>query len=316
MDLSIVIVNWNTRELLRQCLETLPDSAAGLEYEVLVVDNASIDSSPEMIASGFPSVQLIRNSSNRGFAVANNQAMEVARGRHLLLLNSDTIPAPGSIAKLVDFLDKHREVGIVGPRLLNGDGTLQASWAAFPTFLSEVLGKNFRQRRECRTASGVVAYDVDSVGGACLLIRGEALASVGPLDDRFFMYCEEIDWCYRVRQHGWRVCYTPEAQVVHLGGRSSMQAAAPMKAELYRSKLKFFQKHYGLGSAAILASLLTAKFLMKVVYGLAARTLRLEPNATRGSSVRDGVMLVLAIGDYVRRQWRLRLSNARHGSAA
>jgi len=284
LDVSIVIVNWNTRDLLQQCLRAIVETAGRIEYEIIVIDNGSTDGSVEMVRDCFPSVRLIVNSTDVGFARANNQAIQVSRGQHVLLLNSDTIVRPRALKALVRFMNMHLEVGIVGGQLLNGDGTLQPSWAKFPTVWSELMGKNIRARRIYPTRDGSLAYAVDWVGGACLLIRRAAFEQVGLLDEGFFMYSEEADWCFRVKQLGWAVCYCPEAQVVHLGGQSSQHARARMKAELYRSKLLFFYKHYGSGQALLLGLLLQCIFFLKATAGRMLWLISLK-HATAGESL-------------------------------
>lgn len=265
LDISIILVNWNTRDLLLDCLASLPAALGSLQAEIWVVDNHSVDDSVAAVRASYPHVKLIENEENTGFAVANNQAISRCQGRHILLLNSDTVALPGSLAALVQFLDQHPDVGMVGARLLNGDGSLQPSWAAFPTIWSELRGKNVRTQQPYRTRDGSEAYAVDWVGGACLLIRREAVAQVGGLDEHFFMYSEEADWCFRVKQEGWAICYYPAAQVIHFGGQSSKKASMRMKCQLYQSKLLFFAKHYGPYRTRLLGFLLQAGFLGKAV---------------------------------------------------
>lgn len=255
-DLSVIIVNWNTRQLLLDCLHSLAAAAPQHQLEVIVVDNASHDDSVAAVHTAFPTVRVIENLANRGFAAANNQAIAQSRGRYVLLLNSDTVATPGALDDLVTFADAHPEVGVVGAQLLNADGTLQPSWAAFPSLRSELLGKNLRVRRPYAEHTAGAAYAVDWVGGAALLARRAAVAQAGLLDEHYFMYSEETDWCYRIKQCGWQICYLPTARVVHFGGQSSRQASLRMKTELYRSKLRFFEQHYGAAQRALLLLLL------------------------------------------------------------
>ncbi|MCL5999309.1 MAG: glycosyltransferase family 2 protein [Chloroflexi bacterium] len=250
MDLSIIIVNWNTRDLLRQCLSSIFADPPGIQYEVWVVDNASSDDSVQMVRRLFPQVQVIENPTNLGFARANNHGLELARARYALLLNSDTIVLPGALQELVRVANLHPEAGIVGCMLLNSDGSLQESWASFPTLWSEVTGRNIRTRRSVGNTTGL--YDVDWVGGACLLAQSQAIRQVGLLDESYFMYSEEMDWCYRMRRCGWRVYYSASAKVVHLGGGSASRASASQLIRLYDSKIRFFQTHYGARSAGLL----------------------------------------------------------------
>lgn len=266
-DLSIIVVNWNTRELLRQCLRSVVAATSGIAYEIIVVDNGSADGSVQLVRDEFPQARCIANRENRGFARANNQGIAASSGRHLLLLNSDTIVRPGALVKLVHFVEAHPGVGIAGPELRNGDGTLQLSWARFPTLASELRGVNVRRRQPFPSAADPQAYRVDWIGGACLLIRRATVEQIGLLDERFFMYSEETDWCFRARQQGWDVCLVPAAQVIHLGGQSSRKASARMKAELYGSKAHFFAKHYSRGHARLFALLLRGCFLARASLG-------------------------------------------------
>jgi GT2 family glycosyltransferase len=242
MDLSIIIVNWNTAELLIQCLESVYKNGSRYSFEVIVVDNGSNDGSPSLVAEQFPEVILIRNDQNLGFAPANNQGLSRGTGRYFMLLNSDTVVLPGVLDAMIQLADNHPEVGVLGPRLLNMDNTIQESWASFPSFLSELLGKDFRVSQP--VAKVPHAYDVDIVKGACMLVRSETIAEAGPLDGDFFFYSEEIDWCYRIKKKNWKVWYLMDIEIYHLGGGST-QAGFLQMVRLYRGKLLYFNKHHG-----------------------------------------------------------------------
>jgi GT2 family glycosyltransferase len=260
MDLSIVIVNWNTSELLIQCLDSIYQAAPRLTFEIIVVDNGSTDESVNAICNQFPDVRIISNDLNLGFAKANNQGLAAGRGRYFLLLNSDTIVLPNALNRLVDVADINPGVGIIGPKLLNMDGTLQKSWASFPTFWSELIGKNFRRRRS--VANSQFAYEVDWIMGACMLVRSEIITDVGMLDEDYFMYSEETDWCYRIKRKGWKVWYLSNAEIYHLGGGSANRSNLTQLVLLYRSKILFFRKHYGNYQATLLRyGLALANFL-------------------------------------------------------
>jgi len=249
-DLSIIIVNWNTRDLLIECLNSILSTAADLAVEIIVVDNASTDGSPAVVQRRFPEVRLIGNVANIGFAKANNQAMAISQGRYFLLLNSDTVVLPRALGALVRFADEHSKAGVVGCKLLNADGSLQESWASFPAFWSEVLGRNFRNRPQLPGMCG--AYEVDWVGGACLLVRSAAIQQVGMLDENYFMYSEETDWCFRIKRAGWKVYYLANAEITHLGGGSASRTSPVQLIRLYESKIRFFRQHYGVASASLL----------------------------------------------------------------
>jgi len=197
--------------------------------EVLVVDNNSQDGSCEAVAEEFPHVRLIRNSMNVGFAAANNQALRDAKGRYLLLLNSDTIVYPGAFRELIRFMDQHTAAGYCGPKLVNSDGTLQPSARRFPTLLSRTfsmtgLAQRYTASRHCLDLHGhhqdFAPFTADWLTGACLMVRRQAYEQVGLLDESYFMYFEETDWCRRMAQDGWEGCYLPAAKVMHLGGQS------------------------------------------------------------------------------------------------
>lgn len=266
MDLSIAIVSWNTREILDGCLASIFDTTHGIEFEVIVVDNASSDGTAEMVRGKYPRARVIKNSENVGFARANNRAYSVSSGRHFLLLNPDTICLGNALVLLVSFLDARKTVGAVGPLVLNVDHTLQFSWARFPTFLNECLGKPDR-RLVCTSAVPLTAdavralgpFETDWVGGCCLMIRREAAERIGLMDESLFMYCEETDWCLRLSRDGWSIMVEPESEIVHLGGQSSIQVSTKAAGYLRASKSTYFAKHHGRLAGFALGAILTAK---------------------------------------------------------
>jgi GT2 family glycosyltransferase len=228
----------------------VPETVTNLE--VLVVDNASSDDSATMVSQCFPWVHLIQSSENVGFARANNQAIRQSKGRYLLLLNPDTVVLKDALEVLLEFMETHPKVGAAGPRLLNPDGTLQVSCYPALTLTRELWRLlhldilypygSFKMR-----AWSITAYrKVDIVQGACLIMRRDIVEQVGALDEDYFIYTEEVDLCYRIRQAGWSICWVPNAQVIHYGGQSTQQVAAEMFLQLYRSKLLYFRKHHGL----------------------------------------------------------------------
>jgi GT2 family glycosyltransferase len=243
LDLSIIIVNWNTSGLLCQCLNSIYSSGSKFSFEVIVVDNGSGDDSVSMVETNFPSVTLIKNWQNLGFAHGNNQGLSIAKGKYFMLLNSDTIVLPNAFDMLIQIADEHPELGAIGPQILNLDGTIQESWASFPSILSELLGRNFRVRK--LVGNTPYAYDVDWIMGACMLVRATTVADVGTLDDDYFFYAEEMDWCYRIKKNNWKIWYITNAQIYHLGGGSSHRSSLPQLCLLYKGKLLYFQKHHG-----------------------------------------------------------------------
>lgn len=255
MHLSIIIISWNTKDLLARCLESVQtegggDRGAGA-IETFVVDNASIDGSTEMVAGRFPSVRLIANRENVGFARANNQALSQATGDAILLLNPDAVLHPGALAALLDFLASHPQAAAVGPRLLNADGSLQPSCHPMLTPEREFWRLIFLDRLLPRATYPIHRWDavtprrVEAIKGACLLLRRQALHQVGWLDDAYFMYTEEVDLCYRLSQAGWELWYEPAAVVTHFGGASAGQMPDEMVMQLYRSKVHFYRKFGG-----------------------------------------------------------------------
>lgn len=265
--LAIIIVNWNVRDLLRRCLASLRVAldAAGLDAEVIVVDNGSTDGSVEAIRARFPTVKLIANERNVGFAGANNQGIRASTGHYALLLNSDTIAPPGSIERLVRFADERERAGMVGGLLLNPDGTFQYSFADFPTLASELLSASgLGERLISRSFPSYPptlshrSRRVAVIPGACMLARRSALEQVGLMDEGYFMYSEEPDWCLRMDRAGWEVWYVADAPIIHYGGQSTRQVRHEMQQALYRSKVRFFKLHYGALQAAILCAALVA----------------------------------------------------------
>ena len=249
MKLSIIIVNWNTRDLLSDCLTSVNEPALDIDLEVIVVDNASSDGSQKMVQNQFPEVNLISNSNNPGFAKANNQALRLCTGKYVLLLNPDAIVKPGAIEELVNFLDDFPEAGAAGARLLNPDGSLQRSASPKPTVFREFWrlfhldGLMFVAKYPMNRWSIEQIREVDILKGACMIIRREALDGVGLLDEEYFMYSEEVDLCTRLTQSGWHLYWIPDAEVIHFGGQSTQQVAEEMFLRLYEGKIMYYRKH-------------------------------------------------------------------------
>jgi GT2 family glycosyltransferase len=271
MDLSVVIVTWNTRELLAQCLESIYSSEPEQDFEVFVVDNASSDGSSEMVRAQFPLVHLIVNDRNVGFARANNQAIRSCAGRYVLLLNSDTIVKSGAFDALIEFMDAHMRAGASGARLLNTDGSLQYSCSPAPSLAGEFKRlfhlpgvrpdgyypmHKWDQRR---------TRQVDVILGACLILRHQTLDQVGLLDEDYFMYSEEVDLCHRIMAAGWELYWVPQAQVIHLGGQSTGQASEAMFLRLYQAKLIYFRKQHGRWQALLYKLIIMMAALFRLI---------------------------------------------------
>lgn len=258
-DLSVIIVNWNTQAMLRDCLESLFGSGAGARLETFVVDNGSTDGSPEMVAREFPEVRLIRNATNTGFAAANNQALRLAQGRHVLLLNSDTLVHPGVIDASIAYLDENPHVGVMGCRVLNADGTVQATCSQFPTLANLVLlttglfkvpGLSLAQRYRMDEWQRDGERDVEVVSGCYLMARRAATGAVGLLDEDFFFFGEETDWCRRFLAHGYAVRFAPVGTITHFGGGSSNSLNSKRDLMLSEATVRLHRKHGGLAAAA------------------------------------------------------------------
>lgn len=260
VDLSIVILSWNVRDLLRQCLESVA-SGRPLSAEIIVVDNASGDGSVEMVRAEFPAVRLIANQANRGYTGGNNDGIAAATGRYVMILNPDTRVLNDALAAMVAYADAHPDVGVVGPQLLNPDGSVQSSRRRFPTLMTGLFESTWLQPLAPRDVlrryyvldqPDDAIQEVDWLFGACFLVRRQVIQQVGVLDEGFFMYSEEMDWCRRIRQAGWKVVYLPEAQVIHYGGKSSDQVAAQRHIYFQTSKVRYFRKHHGALTAGVL----------------------------------------------------------------
>ena len=272
LDLSVIIVSYNTREMTLECLRVLMPELAGFSFEIFLVDNASSDGSVPAVRAAFPQVQCIENPQNSGFGAANNLAMKEARGEFLLLLNSDAFPKPGAIAHLVNCLQTHPEAGAAGPRLLNADGSLQLSCFKFPTplrcwmenlWLSAALPRH-PIIGDYRLWPHDTERQVDSVIGACMLVRRSVYQQVGGFDERFFMYSEETDWQWRMQKAGWGVVFTPASEVTHLAGASGASEKPQISRYFFESLDWYVRKHHGL------SGLISVRLAMVIGCGLRA----------------------------------------------
>ena len=281
LDLSIVIVSYETRELVCACLRSLQRVRPALQLEVIVVDNASTDGTVDALRREFPEAQLLPLPRNVGFAAGCNQGLLKMRGRHALLLNSDTELLPGALEECVAYLDSHPDVGVVGPQLLNPDGSKQNCIHNAPTLVSELVGQSllrrlFPQRYPSRHRDYSEPLEVEAVLGAALMVRADVVQRVGPLDEDFFFFLEETDWCCRIRAAGFKVVHLPSAELVHISGAASKQKA-PLRTriEYHRSRYTFFAKHYGaLGNALLKGIVLTKTALGCLVGGKRAADYR------------------------------------------
>jgi N-acetylglucosaminyl-diphospho-decaprenol L-rhamnosyltransferase len=271
-DLSIVLVCLNNRSYLEPCLRSLYESGLRSRFEVVVVDNGSTDGSQAMLRHMFPEAEIIQNNGNVGLSRASNQGITATKGRYVLLLNDDTLVNGPSLDAMVKFLDSHPQAGAVGGQLLNPDGSYQAGGNKFPSLLEELL---------IATRLGALLWlgypdhacvnrvkSVDWLGSACLLLRREALADVGLLDEEYFIYGDEADLQRRLKRAGWGVYYLPQVTTIHFGGRSMNRWRR--RRMVYRGKMLFFKKNYGSLRCWALRLMLGSLSLLKIVVWAAA----------------------------------------------
>jgi GT2 family glycosyltransferase len=287
-ELSICILSWNTEALTRDCLASVFADPRSTGWQVIVVDNDSADGSATMVAEQYPAAELIRSPQNLGFAGGNNLALNRARGRFLLLLNSDTRVPTGALGHLLEHLERHPQVGAAGPRLVDATGRLELSCGRAPGLTPEIFHKLLLHRvfpffrfgrwnhRETR--------DVGWVTGACLMIRRQALDAAGCLDDGIFMCFEDLEWCMRLRAVGWRIDYVPGSQVVHLEGQSIGQRLGDMLVVSQQSLYYLFQKHFSRAHLHALRLLTTVEMILRTVLWSALWTVR--PGARREAGSR------------------------------
>jgi GT2 family glycosyltransferase len=295
LDVSVIIVAWNVRQLLHDCLKSVYDQTEGIDFEVIYVDNASEDGSVEMVVKDFPQVKMIENRENKGFIKANNQGIEISKGRYVLLLNSDTIVLDNAIAKLVQFADAHTEAAVVGCKVLNPDMTLQRNCFMYPSILNMFLSTTYLYKifpkskffgREHMTWWDFNdVREVETVCGSCSLVRKEAIKQVGLMNETYFVYGDDPDWCYRFNKVGWKIIFTPDARIIHYGGQTTKQMARAFRLQLHGSQL-IFMKLYRSKLAFPFACLLAAMFFfLRVPYWLAKAVLNRNERKTSMQTV-------------------------------
>lgn len=274
---SVIIVSYNTRDLTLRCLKCLFNDLGDLNSEVFVVDNASGDGSVDAIRAEFPGVTIIQNAENRGFGAANNLALARATGEFVLLLNSDAFLHAGAIGGMLEAMRGDSRIGVVGPRILNSDGSLQRSCYRFPS-PGQAWRENLWLHRLHWLVPGWDDYEswahdsereVEWAIGACLLVRAEVVGRIGGFDERFFMYAEESDWQFRIRQGGWKVWFTPRARVTHIGGASGDDARTTGNRHAFNSLDLYGLKHHGVvGMMAVRAAMVVGCILRMICWGL------------------------------------------------
>lgn len=255
MDLTIIIVNYNVKEFLEQSIISIKKSCNDIQYELFVIDNASSDGSVELIRKKFPEVNLITNTKNNGFAAANNQAIKQAQGEYILLINPDTIVQEDTFSTILSFFQNHPECGMLGCKILNPDGSLQLScrrsfptpWVAFTKIIG--LSKLFPNNKlfgyyNLTYLNPDQTYEVEAISGSFMFFRQQVVDDVGYLDESFFMYGEDLDWCFRIREAGWKIYYLPETKIIHFKGESSKKSEVDLTLQFYRAMKLFVEKHY------------------------------------------------------------------------
>jgi len=305
MEISIIIVNWNTKDLLRDCLNSVIEQTAKADYEIIVVDNNSTDGSIDMVKSEFKEAVLIENSKNLGFARANNRGIKVSKGRYVCLVNSDIILLDNCLDKLVSFMESNPRAGMAGPRILNGDMTLQYSCRHFPSIwnnLCQSIGLNHIFPKSPFFSDWIMNYwnhdstrDVDALSGCLWIIRREALDDIGLLDEEFFIYGEDLDFCKRMRNANWDVSFYPEAQAIHLGGASS--AAAPIKfyLEMQKADLQYWRKRHGISGKISYAAIILLRETIRTIARGMQYVLRPSKRETSGFKLRRSIASIRLI---------------------
>ncbi len=273
VDLDFIIVNWNTRQLLLDCLHSIHSTVTDISYQIYVVDNGSIDDSVKAVREQFPQVIVVENQENKGFAAAVNQALGKNAATYSVLINTDTLLHKNAIRVMYSFMNQRKDVGIAGAQLEKPDGTRQHSYDNYPALATELFNKSLLQwlfpyRYPSKKQSIVQPMEVESVIGACMMIRNEAIKNVGKLDEDYFFFLEETDWCYRMQKAGWKVYHVPEARIIHLGGQSKKMAPWQSQIEYCRSLYIFFKKNRSRMSYRVFRTFYLVKILINFTANL------------------------------------------------
>lgn len=274
-DISIIIVSWNAKDFLLNCLESIKAQTLSATMEIIVVDNASSDGSPEAVEKKYPDVHLIRNDQNYGFAKANNIGIKESKGRYICLINSDVKVLSECLTRLYDYIEKNPSIGIIGPRILNSDLSIQCTCRRFPSLWNNLCSAMALSRlfTNSQIFSGEemfyfkhdVILGVNALSGCFLMVRREAFEKVGYLDDQFFMYSEDIDWCKRFWQAGWQLVFFPDAESIHYGGASSANTPLRFSVELEESLFQYWTKHHDKFSSYVLFCILVLQHTLRIL---------------------------------------------------
>ena len=279
MDISIIIVTWNTKDLLQKCLDSIYKTIHDITFEIIVIDNASEDDTVVMLKGKFPHITLIKNSRNLGFGAANNQGLQIMRGRYALLLNSDTVLTIHAVEELFAFMETHPESAMACGQLLNSDGSKQNSIASFPSLLTlmtnmPLLEYLFPKRYPSKRYNYKNPMEVDSGIGACLLVRKKTIDEVGMFDERYFFFFEETDWAYQMKKAGWKIFHIPTAFIYHLQGQS-IGGDVRSRIEFYRSRYQFFRKWHRRTYYLLISSVIFSRLLVNWLLTTAGNILTL-----------------------------------------
>lgn len=282
-EVSIIIVSWNAREYLIGCLMSLYEEDLPWA-EIIVVDNGSSDGSPEAVAELFPEVRIIRSDENLGFAKANNIGIMASAGKYVCLINSDVVVLGGCLEDLKGRMDSDPSAGLVCPKVLNPDMTLQPTLRRFPSIKGALLSAIGLDSRNCMPHDSVI--EAEAVSGCFMLVRRAAIDQTGLLDERFFFYAEDKDWCRRIRNSGWKIIYLPEAKAVHYGGSSSSAAPVRFYIELHKANLKYWRKHNGSAWAAVYLAIVMFHQALRIGSAAIIFTLRPGRRTSEASKVK------------------------------
>jgi len=315
VDVSVIIVAWNVRQLLHDCLKSVYEKTRDIDFEVIYVDNASQDGSVQMVKEQFAEVRIIENDKNEGFIKANNQGIEIAQGRYVLLLNSDTILLDNAVAKTVRFADANPDAAVFGCKVLNPDRTIQRTCFMYPSVLNMFLAATYLYKifpksrffgREHMTWWGFdEAREVETICGCFSLVRKEAIDQVGLMDERYFVYGDDPDWCYRFKKAGWKVMFAPDGRIIHYGGQTTSQKARAFRLQLEGSKLIFMKLHRSKAAFPFACLMAALFFFLRIPYWLAVGLFKRK----RGTKPIEQAVTYLIGGWYCLTNWKRLLMN-------
>lgn len=308
IDVCVVVVSWNTRDILRRCLRSIFEQTREVSFDVVVVDNNSRDGSADMVRTEFPEVKVIANAGNRGFAAACNQGMRAASARFTLLLNPDTIVLDDAVSRCVQYANLHPDVGVVGCQVLEDEHRITPTGFSFPSPLNVFLALSGLSRAfPCSRLFGrpelswwdrKTEQDVDVVTGMFMLVRREAIAQVGLMDESYFVYSEEADWCYRFARAGWRRVFTPCARIIHLdgGAKSTSQVSTKMFVQLQKSSMIYHRKNVGLAAWLLLKAIYVGSNSVRMVAWFILSIVNHDPKARRRAVAAKAALLYHFLG--------------------